>query len=51
MLVGENEQLVNEIVHEHRHSFTDSFFINDEDKNRLNVGASICLLLSFQVYH
>ena len=51
MLVGENELLVNEIVHEHRHDFADSFIINDEDKNSLNVGASIYLLLSLQVYH
>ncbi|KAE8056180.1 hypothetical protein FH972_012973 [Carpinus fangiana] len=36
MLVGENELLVNEIVHEHRHDFADSFIINDEDKNSLN---------------
>ena len=51
MFVGETELLVNEIVHEHRHGFADSFIINDEDKNSLNVGASIYLLLSFQVYH
>ncbi|XP_059459896.1 uncharacterized protein LOC132189258 isoform X2 [Corylus avellana] len=36
MLVGENELLVNEIVHEHRHGFTVSFIINGEDKNSLN---------------
>jgi len=51
MLVGENELLVNEIVHEHRSGFTNSFIVNDEDKNSLDVGASIYFLSFFQVYH
>lgn len=40
-LVSENELLVNEIVHEHRHGFYDSVIVNDKDKNSLNVSASI----------
>jgi hypothetical protein len=51
MLVGENELLVNEIVHEHRSGFANSFIVNDEDKNSLDVGASIYFLSFFQVYH
>lgn len=35
-LVSENELLVNEIVHEHRHGFYDSVIVNDKDKNSLN---------------
>lgn len=41
MLIGENELLVNEIVHEHRHGFADSFISSDADKSSPNVSALI----------
>lgn len=44
MLIGDNEFLVNEIVHEHRHGFADSFIISDADKSSPNVSALIKLL-------
>uniref|UniRef100_A0A5B7BYP5 T-complex protein 11 n=1 Tax=Davidia involucrata TaxID=16924 RepID=A0A5B7BYP5_DAVIN len=35
MLVSENEVLVNEIVHEHRHGFADSLDISNEDQESI----------------
>lgn len=42
IFVGENELLVNEIIHEHRHSSADILNASDEDQNSLKVDTDIC---------